>query len=638
MLVFLKTLLKLGLWNVIYVAWYRFSLKSGIRKLWFPASELPADQDFFYPATKRNDYPEQWKTLLLQDADKIISGNLHYYSFHWKEIGNPPNWFLNPFNGNTYPNPHLHWNKLPDFHPAVGDIKNIWEASRFDWVVTLASAYAATGESRYLKTLNEWLKDWCKHNPLNTGPNWKCGQEASIRVFNLLNAAFILQQHDKPTTALIQLIEAHLKRIQPNIRYAIAQDNNHGTSEAAGLFIGGSWLAKANGQQPTANSQWLTAKTNLGRYWLENRAKKLITADGSFSQHAVNYHRVMLDTLSFTEFWRVTNNQKPFSPHFYAKARAATNWLDQLTDNLSGNAPNLGANDGARLLNLNSSNYRDYRPSIQLAGLLFFKHLRFDKLEAESLFWLGLLQKNSEYISPVKSSSVLKSGYVTLFSTDSWALVRFPYFKFRPSHNDVFHIDLWFKGQNIICDAGTYSYNPPAEDKLMDLKSVHAHNTVSFDGNEQMPKISRFLLGNWLKPDKVGEIKKDNEGWQYWEGQYTDNAKNTHKRKISTNGKTWLIEDTLTGSFKTATIGFNLNTTEAQLQDHICTTPFGTITINTNRQQPPKTFGANSQQPITKLSLTTTPISEHYYQKRSIQRLNITITKPNTYLTTIHLA
>lgn len=125
-------------------------------------------------------------------------------------------------------------------------ISKTFEASRFDWVVTLSRAYAVTNDVRYLQTLNEWLKDWCKHNPLNIGPNWKCGQEVSIRVFNLINASFILQQNNNPTTALIQLIEAHLKRIQLNICYAIAQDNNHGTSEAAGLFIGGSWLSNIN--------------------------------------------------------------------------------------------------------------------------------------------------------------------------------------------------------------------------------------------------------------------------------------------------------------------------------------------------------------------------------------------------------
>ncbi|MCK7461449.1 MAG: hypothetical protein MZU84_04970 [Sphingobacterium sp.] len=67
-----------------------------------------------------------------------------------------------------------------------------------------------------------------------------------------------------------------------------AQDNNHGTSEAAGLFIGGSWLATVDRNRYN-QAQGYAEK---GRKWLEERVKKLVAADGSFSQHSVNYHRV----------------------------------------------------------------------------------------------------------------------------------------------------------------------------------------------------------------------------------------------------------------------------------------------------------------------------------------------------------
>ena len=76
---------------------------------------------------------------------------------------------------------------------------------------------------------------------------------------------------------------AHLRRIAPTIRYAIAQDNNHGTSEAAALFIGGTWLALLG--EP-AGRRWAVR----GRRWLEDRAGRLIGVDGSFSQYSLNYH------------------------------------------------------------------------------------------------------------------------------------------------------------------------------------------------------------------------------------------------------------------------------------------------------------------------------------------------------------
>lgn len=609
----LKTLFKLGLWNVTYMIWYRFSMKTGIRKVWFPTALLPADQNFFLPTTQRKDYPEQWKIQVLQDADKIINGYLRYYSYHWKEMGTPPKWFLNPFNGQSYPNVHLHWIKLPDFHPTLGDIKNVWEASRLDWVVTLARAYAATADVKYLNTLNSWLKDWSKKNPLNTGPNWKCGQEASIRVFNLLNAAFMLQQQDKPTSALISLIEAHLKRIQPNIRYARAQDNNHGTSEAAGLFIGGSWLAKINAKTKAK------ATANLGRHWLENRVNKLISDSGSFSQHSVTYHRVVLDTLCFAEFWRNELKSKPFSANFYKKAKSATHWLYRLTEITTGNAPNLGANDGARLLNTSSCNYRDFRPSLQLAAHLFFKSTWFDKGPFnESLYWFNL------DISKPKQTHVKENlsahGYTTLNNDNAWALIKWPYYKFRPSHNDALHLDIWHNGKNILCDAGSYSYNPGKEFQN-NLKSVHFHNTVSFDDQEQMAKLSRFLLGNWLKSDHSKIIEKNGTILDNWVSGYTDAKGNYHQRKIEYFQHTWIVTDLLAGNFKKATIGFNLNEREITLKNRCVSAQNFEITI-------PK-----ETNPVIKNVF----VSDYYWEKHTIKRLILEVTKPGEYKTLIKL-
>src|SRR5262249_23738554 len=139
---------------------------------------------------------------------------------------------------------------------------------------------------------------------------------------------------------------------------------NHGTSEAAALFIGGSWLAHRG---VTRGEVW--ART--GRRWLEDRVHRLIGADGSFSQYSLNYHRVLLDTLSIVEIWRREIEEEEFSPSFYARAGAATNWLCAMIAPQSGDGPNLGANDGAWLLPLTLTDYHDFRPSTQLASVLF---------------------------------------------------------------------------------------------------------------------------------------------------------------------------------------------------------------------------------------------------------------------------
>lgn len=615
--IYIETIFKLGIWNVVYVLWYRVSIKTGIRKLWFPIKNIECSQDYFFPYDTSiiSDFPQEWKKPIIEEADKIITGHVKYYNYHWKEVGSPPNWFLNPFNGKEYLNANQHWTTLPDFCEEVGDIKNIWEVSRFLWIIVLARAYSISGDAKYLNTLNEWLKDWSNNNPFNVGPNWKCGQETGIRLINLVIVSLILNQENNPSKALSDIIYGHLERISANILYSIAQDNNHGTSEAAALFIGGAFL------EQTDHEGYHKAKvfSNKGRKWLENRVAKLIEEDGSFSQHSVNYHRLMLDTLSFCEYWRIKFNKKEFSNQFYEKSKAATNWLFYLTDYSSGNAVNLGANDGALLNSLNSSDYRDFRPSIHLASALFLNTKFFNNgIWNESLYWLNI-KVNESGIILKPQSKLFKSGYVRIVADQTWCLIRFPYFKFRPSHNDVFHFDLWYKGENILCDAGSYSYNPPIEDSRVDLKSVRHHNTISFDNNEQMPKLSRFLLGKWLQINTLGHIKANNTESVSWEGSYFANYKNKHQRKIIAEKNSWIIEDTIEGNFKDAVIGFNINTLEYVLDSNRLFCAFGEFIL-------PK---------YSKASIVETYISEYYFHKRKISRLNIKVTKPGKYETTI---
>ena len=159
---YFQTMMQLGLKNVAYVAWYRCTLIARIRKRFFPERLFSVDPPFYRPAKIRSDYPTEWKGSLFIEADKIIQGKLKYYAYHWKKVGNPPHWVLNPFNKHYFPTPQKHWAIIRDFNPQVGDIKNIWETSRFAWVVTLSRAYAVSGKTIYLDTLNLWLIDWAK--------------------------------------------------------------------------------------------------------------------------------------------------------------------------------------------------------------------------------------------------------------------------------------------------------------------------------------------------------------------------------------------------------------------------------------------------------------------------------------------
>src|SRR5690606_31645940 len=104
-----------------------------------------------------------------------------------------PDWHTNPVTGARVADPSIPWWRIPDFDPSIGDIKTVWEASRMGWVIPLAQR-AAAGDVDALDRLNGWLADWCRHNPAYRGPNWKCGQEASLRLLHLSAGALLLDQ------------------------------------------------------------------------------------------------------------------------------------------------------------------------------------------------------------------------------------------------------------------------------------------------------------------------------------------------------------------------------------------------------------------------------------------------------------
>ncbi|MEE9903285.1 MAG: hypothetical protein PBU42_12820 [Acinetobacter haemolyticus] len=346
-----KTALALGLFNLFRVFKYRLGVKTGLNPVQKLVAKMPEGHFFSTTpeCTKAKSFPKTLQAF----------GYLEY-----PLTQGIPNWFYSPLTQYEFQNSHLAWYKIPDFDANVGDIKGIWEASRFDWVLNFV-LQAQQHNDEALHVLDAWLNDWCQKNAAYLGPNWKCGQEASIRVMHLIAGLIGLNQLTQPSQNIQQLIALHLKRIAPTIDYAIAQDNNHGTSEATALFIGGALL---NHVTPKPEYK---AWRELGHKWLENRAQKLIMEDGGFSQYSVTYHRVMLDSYSLAEIVRQQLNLKAFSDVLYHQLLKATNWLYVLTQETSGDVPNIGANDGARLLAVSATDYRDFRPSVQLASTLF---------------------------------------------------------------------------------------------------------------------------------------------------------------------------------------------------------------------------------------------------------------------------
>ena len=510
-----KVAFKLGIGTIAAVALYRLGLKLGVHPVCRISGDVQSGPFFRSPAGTA-DLPAS------AGVDWMAKGEL--FSFWPIEVsGTPPDWLANAMTGKRAAGAECPWWKIQDFDPEVGDIKLVWELSRMDWVPGLAQQ-ASAGNEKALQRMNAWLGDWCGKNPPYYGPNWKCGQEASIRVMHLAVAALLLDQVQSPEAGLRELVRLHLKRIAPTVGYAKAQNNNHGTSEAAALFIGGSWLA-ALGERDGAG--W----AGIGRRMLEERVQRLVGAQGTFSQYSLNYHRLMLDTLSLAETWRRLLGLPEFSSCWQGRALAASEWLRHMVDPLSGEAPNVGHNDGARLLQLDRSPYRDFRPSVQLATALFAGKRAYapEGIWDHTLRWLGVPLPDEE-AGPVGDYIADDGGFAVFRRGPAMVLMRYPRFRFRPGQADALHLDLWLNGRNLLRDGGSYSYFA-GEQWTGYFGGVESHNTVQFDGRDQMPRLGRFLFGSWLKTERL-ERPEEKEGGLHFAVGYRDWRGARHIREI----------------------------------------------------------------------------------------------------------
>jgi hypothetical protein len=600
----LRTLFSLGLHNVWKVISYRIGVYYlGINPVCRLQVRLPDGPFFKKPTITSVGTPSSaWK-------EKACC-----FGYILKELHDgPPDWLANPFTGIRITNAHLPWWQIPDFDSQLGDIKAVWEASRFDWVLGMAQR-TVCGVSDEMPRLNNWIADWCRVNPAYFGHNWKCGQEASIRVMHLAMVALILDQVRFPESALLDLVKAHLQRILPTLGYAMAQDNNHGISEAAALFIGGSWMHMAG---VTEGRHW----KDSGRYWLENRAARLIENDGSFSQYSLNYHRLMLDTCSMVELWRQHLDLPDFSMLWQSKVAAAARWLAAMVDPVSGDAPNLGANDGARLLALTDTDYRDFRPSVQLAMVLFTgqKAYASDGSWNGPLIWFRVALPSGMAESSLSLSQLFDDGgYAVLRYDAAMALLRYPRFKFRPSHADALHVDFWRSGENLLRDGGSYSYSTEPE-WINYFPGTISHNTVQFDDRDQMPRLGRFLFGDWLKTEKRVQFI-DNATETSFCASYRDRQGACHSRRVRLTAERLQVEDVIHGFTDKAVLRWRVRPGNWQLTGQRLTDGEYVLSVT-------------GDMPIIRIELVTGWESRYYLQKNALPVLEVEVHEHGVLMT-----
>ncbi len=511
--------------------------------------------EFLFPLGNPPKVPPAWPTGTaerrppLPERLELLAQDRCVYFFR-QPAPTAIDWYANPFDGHRS-EPGRVWSDIPDFLPAQGDPRTLWEPARAAWAIDLARAHshglAADAGPLYWR----WLDSWMHACPPWRGFHWKCGQESAVRFIALALGFWSLADDPATTPARWQqfarLAWATGYRIAHHINYAISQKNNHAISEACGLLL----VSRLFPELRDAQRWW-----HLGRRVLAQEIRRQTYADGSYVQHSMNYQRVMLAGavlgLRLAEL-----AGEPFEHDVYDRLGRCGEFLFQMMEPETGRLPQYGANDGANVLPLSECDFTDFRPIIQATHCLAHRERRLPLgIWDEDLLWLfgpEALDSSVSTAGSATSCAFTDGGYYTLRRPESWAMLRCHTYRDRPGQYDQLHLDLWYRGQNVVQDCGTYKYYVPGRPDLEQyFRSIAAHNTVEIDDASPVELVSRFLYFPWPR-GRVRRFDAPDAAQQYCEAENYDYDRAPwhvllRRTVVSLAGNVWVVVDDVLGT------------------------------------------------------------------------------------------
>ncbi|WP_338491439.1 alginate lyase family protein [Streptomyces sp. SJL17-4] len=241
------------------------------------------------PAGALASVPPDAAKRLVAEADRLMAGHAEYFGVRRDDLTDP-DWWYDPKTGRRAP-----WGYAFDVpyrsEEAVGDIKQIWELSRHQYLTVLAAAYAVTGDERYAERVAGHLRLWWAANAPLRGVHWISGIELGIRLLSWVWVRRLLDGWPG-AAALFEDNPVARKQIWYHQRWLAAfpsrgsSANNHVIAEAAGQFA----AACAFGWFPSSARWRADAMRSLERHLRSNTF-----GSGLNRELATEYHGLVLE-------------------------------------------------------------------------------------------------------------------------------------------------------------------------------------------------------------------------------------------------------------------------------------------------------------------------------------------------------
>ncbi|MFE0378429.1 alginate lyase family protein [Streptomyces inhibens] len=477
---------------------------------------------------------------LIAEADRLMAGHAEYFGVDRDDLADP-DWWYDPKTGRRAP-----WGYAFDVpyrnEDAVGDIKQIWELSRHQYLTVLAAAYAITGNELYAERVAEHLRSWWAANAPLRGVHWVSGIELGIR---LLSWVWIRRLLDgwPGAAGLFEGNLVALNQIWHHQRWLAAfpsrgsSANNHVIAEAAGQFA----AACAFGWFPSSARWRAGALRSLERHLRSNTFDS-----GLNSELATEYHGLVLE-LGLAAVAEADAAGRPVPASVRLVLLRMTDALAAIVDGRLRPPRQGDADDGHGLVVDGAGT--DRWASLLATGDAVFGRLAWwpavTGTDVRTPLLAALIRPYSDNgTAPAVTRPASRPAH---FADAGLTILRGPgeiwcrcdggphgFLSIAAhAHADALSVEVRHDGVDVLADPGTFCYHGQPEWRQY-FRSTLGHNTLQLDGSDQSVSGGPFL---WTRHARSRVLVADTSGASdggtaRWCAEHDGYQGSVHRRRV----------------------------------------------------------------------------------------------------------
>ncbi|MFJ6934359.1 alginate lyase family protein [Streptomyces sp. NPDC101132] len=484
------------------------------------------------PAGVLDDLPPDAVKRLVAEADRLMAGHAGFFGVERDDLADP-DWWYDPKTGRRAPSGHAFDVPYRDEETA-GDIKQIWEPSRHQYLTVLAAAYAVTGDGRYAERVAGHLRSWWAANPPLHGVHWVSGIELGIR---LLSWVWIRRLLDgwSGAAALFEGSPVAVGQIWHHQRWLAAfpsrgsSANNHVIAEAAGQFA----AACAFGWFPESE-RWRSAALRS----LERHLRGNTFPSGLNRELASEYHGLVLE-LGLAAVAEGDAAGVPVPATVRLVLLRMTDALAAVVDNRL-RPPRQGDSDDGHGLVLDGAG-TDRWGSLLSTGEAVFGRLDWwpavPGTDVRTPLLAALLRSGAPAVArPARRPAHFADAGLTVLRgpEEIWCRCDGGPHGFLSiaahAHADALSLEVRHDGVDVLADPGTYCYHGQPEWRRY-FRSTLGHNTLELDGGDQSVSGGPFL---WTRHARSRVLVADTSGGGVarWSAEHDGYRPSVHRRRV----------------------------------------------------------------------------------------------------------